>query len=135
VELKAAMNILVFNIDNQQFAINLSSIERVIRIIQITSQPHAPEHVAGIINLHGEVLPVIDFRTLIGLQPKEIDLGDQLIICTVSGKKIALWIDGVKQISTPSKDQISAGEGPMEYVVKDGTDVTLYYNLEKFVWK
>lgn len=132
------MDILVFKIDSQQFAVNLSLIERVIRIVLITKQPNVALGLAGIINLHGEVIPVIDFRSLIGLKIKEIDLSDQLIICHVLGKKMALWIDSVKQIESPLPDQISPAnhaskDESLESIIKKGQEVILYYNLEKLL--
>ena len=133
------MDVLVFNVDAQQFAVDLSLIERVIRIVLITKQPNPERSIAGIINLHGDVIPVIDFRSLIGLKEKEIDLGDQLIISVISGKKIALWIDSVKQITSPSVDQISPAlhsvskDDSLESIIKDGQHVILYYNLTRLL--
>lgn len=133
------MEALTFLIDKKQFAIDLSIVERVIRIIEVTLQPNAGEHVEGIINLHGHVVPVINFRTLIGLEKKEIDLGDQLIICTVFGQKVALWIDKVKQITTPSKEELShaidslSKDDAVEWVIKEGKEVALFYNVGKLL--
>ncbi len=133
------MHVLVFTIDQQQFAFELSVIERVIRIVEITSQPNAPEHVMGMINVQGHVIPVFNLRTLLKLVQKEIDLSDQLIICHLSNHRLALWVDAVKQVESYSSEHFLSAkdvfpdEDAMEWVIKDERNVTLVYSLQKLL--
>jgi purine-binding chemotaxis protein CheW len=47
-----------FNLDDQKYALFLSAVIRIIRVVEITSLPKAPEIVLGVINMHGLIIPV-----------------------------------------------------------------------------
>ncbi len=53
---------IVFTLDEQRYALHLSAVERVICVVEITPLPKAPEIVLGIINVGGQIIPVIDMR-------------------------------------------------------------------------
>lgn len=133
------MDALIFQIDTQRFAIDLSIIERIIRIAAVTDQPNAEEHVLGVLNLHGVIIPIIDFRSLIGFAKKETTLSDQFIICTVFNQKVGLLIDKVHGIKSPTPHQLSRAidslskDDSIEWVIKDGDQVTLFYNVAKLL--
>jgi purine-binding chemotaxis protein CheW len=91
-------DIIVFLIDNHQFAIGLSLVERVTTIVEICPLPKAPNHIAGTINYCGELLPVIDMRKLFLLPLREIKLTDQLIIVKTDKMRLAIWVDSAIEI-------------------------------------
>ena len=53
---------MVFTLDRQRYALPLSVVERVVRMIEITPVPHTPDIVLGVINAQGRVIPVVDIR-------------------------------------------------------------------------
>jgi len=57
---KKASNIVLFSLDEPRYALYLSAVERVIHSVEITPLPKAPDKVLGVINIQGEVIPVID---------------------------------------------------------------------------
>ncbi len=81
---------LGFRLDDKIFGIEAQNILRVSQIVEITSIPQAADTVLGIINVMGEVVPVVDLRKLLGLPPRTISLSDYLII--VKNKQQALSI-------------------------------------------
>lgn len=133
------MDILIFVIDLQQFALELSVVRKVISMVKVTHQPHAEEHVMGVINFHGEVIPVINCRALLGLKAKEIELSDQLIICSISNHLIAFWVDRVKEITQIPSEELSLmqesknKENAWRWIVNDVHQVTLLFNLSKLL--
>jgi len=50
--------LVVFNLDDRRFAMPLSAVVRVERIVAITPLPRAPEIVLGVVNMHGQIIPV-----------------------------------------------------------------------------
>jgi purine-binding chemotaxis protein CheW len=90
--------IVLFGLDEQRYALNLSTVERVIPIVEITLLPKASEIVMGVINFHGEVIQVINIRKLFNLPVREIELDDQLIIVRTSKQLIALAVDSATGI-------------------------------------
>jgi len=91
-------NVVVFSLDEPRYALYLSTVVRVVRSVEVTPLPKAPEIVTGVINFHGEVIPVIDMRRRFNLSSREIELEDQLIIAQTSKRLVALMVDSITTI-------------------------------------
>lgn len=130
---------VVFALDEQRYAIYLSSVERIVSMVEITPFPKAPEIVIGIINLQGRIIPVINIRKRFGLPDKETDLNDQLIIARTSRRSVALVADAVTGIIGCSDDKVVKVEqilpkaGYIDGVVKLEDGMVLIHDLEKFL--
>lgn len=75
-----AYDFFVFSLDDQRFAFDVKRVTKVVRAMQITQLPEAPELVLGIIDIRGETLPVIDIRKRFHLAARELALDDRLVI-------------------------------------------------------
>ncbi len=102
---------VIFSLDRNDFALPAGIVERIIRSINITGVPGMQENVLGVINLHGQAIPVFDIRKIFNLPSGEIKLSDLFILVCISGRTISIVADSVKGI-TSRKDQkiIPAGE-------------------------
>ena len=63
---------LSFNMNEEVFAVNVSSVLSILELPKITRIPQAPDYIKGMINLRGEVLPVVDFHVKLGMPLAEI---------------------------------------------------------------
>jgi purine-binding chemotaxis protein CheW len=70
-ELNDATSYLSFRLGEEIFAINVSRVHKILELSNITEVPHAPDYMKGVINLRGNVLPVIDTRVKFGLSSVE----------------------------------------------------------------
>lgn len=131
--------IVLFSLDEPRYALYLSTVERVVRAVEITPLPKAPDIVLGVINFQGEIIPVIDIRDRFHLPLRERDLEDQFIIAHTSKRLVVLAVDsvaGVYEIDTP---QIVEVEGAFPYtdyisgIAKVDTKIILITDLEKFL--
>jgi purine-binding chemotaxis protein CheW len=133
------IRLVSFNLDDQKYALFLSAVLRIIRVVEITSLPKAPEIVSGIINMHGLIIPVFDIRKRFRLPQREIQLDHQLIVGTTSKRTVALIVDSVNDVIDISEEKIIAGEKilpEMEYVegvVKTEDGMILIHDLERFL--
>jgi len=129
-----------FNIDDQKYALLLSAVIRIIRVVEITSLPKAPEIVLGVINMHGLIIPVFDIRKRFHLPQREMQLDDQLIIAHTSQRTVALLVDSVSDVIEISEEKIVTGEKilpGLEYVeglVKTEDGMILIHDLEQFLF-
>lgn len=133
------MQCLIFSIDQQYFGFDLSYIVRVISAVEITPLPNALKYMLGMINIHGDVIPVISLRKLLGIADREIELSDQFLISHVEGRLIALWVDLVSGIMEytaealiPAKEVFPDIKG-VDYVVKGEDRIILMYDLKKLL--
>lgn len=90
---------VIFWLDKQKFALHLSIVVSVVRIVEVFPLTKTPKFILGTINFKGEFLPVINPRFLFDLPNKEINLSDQLIILNIASRKFALWVDSVSDIT------------------------------------
>src|SRR3712207_6774571 len=86
---------VVFTLDEHGYALPLSFVERIVRAVEVTPLPKAPEIVLGVINVQGRVIPVVNIRKRFRLPEREIELSDQFIIARTAKRTIALVVDAV----------------------------------------
>ena len=67
----AAGKYLTFALANEEYGLPVLKVREIIKMMDITGVPQVPEHVKGVINLRGKVIPVIDLRLKFGLKPSE----------------------------------------------------------------
>lgn len=132
-------HLVVFTLDDGRYGLALSTVERVVRAVDITSLPKAPDIVSGVINIQGTIVPVMNVRRRFGLPERQINLSDQLVVAHTSQRAVALMVDAVSGIvECPDQDVVAAdGIFPdIEHVagivkVRDG--MILIHDLEKFL--
>ncbi len=98
--------IVLFTLDGSFYALDLSTVERIIRAVEITPLPKAPEIVLGVINMQGRILTVLDIRKRFRLPPHEISVDDRFIIALASKRQVALVVDSVTGIRELTENQI-----------------------------
>jgi len=103
--------LLVFSLDEQRYALRLDTVERVVRAVEVTPLPDAPEIVLGIINVQGRIVPVISMRHCFRLQEKEICTSDQFVISSTARRTFALAADAVLGVvECPAEEVVPALE-------------------------
>ncbi|MBF0479440.1 MAG: chemotaxis protein CheW [Candidatus Omnitrophica bacterium] len=80
-----------FKLAAEEYAIDISYIQEVIRVVTITQVPQMPEFCWGVINVRGNVLPVFDLRRLFHLPEKKFDAQSKFLIASI-GNFIASFI-------------------------------------------
>jgi purine-binding chemotaxis protein CheW len=102
--------LVVFTLDDQQYALRLSSVERVVRAVEITHLPDAPDTVLGVINFEGRVIPVVNTRKRLGLRERAVELQDLFIIAREAGRSVAFVGDEVKPVLEMQQSQVTASD-------------------------
>ena len=130
---------LVFSLDEQPFALRLSAVERVIRAVEVTPLPGAPEIVLGVINVRGQIIPVFNTRKRFRLLEREIDLSDQLIIARARTRIVALIVDAVSGVYESLEQEMVEAESilpgikQIAGVVKLRDGLILIHDLDTFL--
>lgn len=98
---------IVVKLDNEQYGIDISFIDNIVRMQQITRVPKAQSYFAGVINLRGEIIPVMSLRTKFGLPEKEYTNATRIIIVKPeSNAKIGVLVDEVREVVALEEDNI-----------------------------
>lgn len=102
---------LTFELDAEEYGLEILKVKEIIGIMNITSVPHTPDYVKGVINLRGKVIPVIDLRLKFTIDPLEYNDRTCIIMVDItgtSGKKVMVGIvvDSVSEVLNIKGDEI-----------------------------
>jgi len=98
--------LVVFALDDQKFGLDLSRVERIVRALEITPLPEAPSEILGVINIEGEIVPVVNSRRRLSLPEREIELSDHFIVANGPEKSLALVADKVEPVLEVPEDLV-----------------------------
>jgi purine-binding chemotaxis protein CheW len=104
------MQLVVFTLEQQRYALPLARVQRVVRMIEVTPLPEAPEIVLGVIDLQGNIVPVMSMRKRFGLSEPEGSLSDQLIVADTGTRSIALLVSSVSGVTERTAEDVTATE-------------------------
>jgi len=107
------LQLVGFKLSDEQFGVEILCVREIIRVVSITRVPRAPGFVEGIINLRGEVIPVIDLRKRLNLESRKFDNSTRLIVVELNDQQIGFIVDSVSQVLRVPADAI---EEPPEMV-------------------
>lgn len=130
---------VIFEVATQRFGLALGSVERAVRIVDITPLPKAPSVVIGLINVRGSVVPVVDLRRRFQLPQRASRLADQLLIATTSRRRLALWVDAVSGVleyreeDFASADAVLPGMEYLQGIVRLADGLVLIHDLEQLL--
>jgi purine-binding chemotaxis protein CheW len=109
-----ADQVILFSLEGQRYGVPLAAVAQVVRMVAITPLPAGPDFIQGVINVAGEIMPVVNLRQRFGLTERAVELGDQLIIIRSCGRSFALMTDlactvaaCTEQVRTGAEDIIS----------------------------
>lgn len=98
---------IVVKFGEEQYGINIKFIDNIVRMQHITRVPQVPAYIRGVINLRGEVIPVVSIRLKMGLEEDEITKSTRIIIIRLeNGELIGMLVDQVKEVVTLESSQI-----------------------------
>lgn len=113
---------IVVRLGNEQYGIDIKYVDNIVRQQRITRIPSAQHYFKGVINLRGEVIPVMSLRLKFGLEPDEYTNATRIIIIKPESQAaIGIIVDEVKEVVTLSLDEI---EKPN---TADSNDVQIQY--------
>ena len=94
----SAQSWVIFRLAEQEYALPLERVGEVLRMVAITPLPEAPAWLAGVINLRGRVIPVIDLRLRLGLPPRALGLNTPIIVVEHGGRQMGLIADAAVEV-------------------------------------
>lgn len=97
---------VIFSLENEYYGININYVETIEKVSAITRVPNSPYYVEGVINLRGEVVPIIDLRRRFNLSPTEVTESTRIIILLVEEMIIGIVVDSSSEVLTISKELI-----------------------------
>ncbi|UCD84330.1 MAG: chemotaxis protein CheW [Deltaproteobacteria bacterium] len=137
------MKLVTFYLGKEEYALPISQVQEINRVVDITRVPNSPEHVMGVINLRGKIVPVIELKHRLKLGGTQVDKDSRIVVVEHGPRILGMMVDRVSQVLNISSSQI---EDAPEEVVKLPEDfirgvgkiedrMIILLNLEQIVGK
>lgn len=110
---------IILRFDSEQYGIDISYIDNIVRLMPITRVPHTQPYFLGVINLRGVIIPVMSMREKFDLPFKENTNATRILIIKYEGANIGILVDEVKEVVTLSEEEV-------EKVTSDDVDARAY---------
>lgn len=105
------MDILRFQVGEIEAAIPATHVREVLRAVEISALPGAPPVVDGVIDVRGEIVPVVNLRARLGLPVRPLDPAEQFVLIATAGGGIAARVDRATALSSIPDDAVGQAAG------------------------
>jgi len=92
------LQLVTFSISDEEFGVDILKVQEIIRTMEISKVPRAPDFVEGVINLRGKVIPIIDLRRRFGLAHKLHDKNTRIIVIEMTDVIVGFVVDAVSEV-------------------------------------
>ena len=134
------LEIVEFEVANNKFGINVIKVKEIIQPMNVTFIPHVHPHVEGIIQLRGEVLPVVDMLKVLGISNVQRNPQQKYIVAEFNKQRVVFHVDNVTQIHRISWNQIEkpsdmyqGGTSQVIGVIKHNDEMILLLDFERIM--
>ncbi|MCL4560665.1 MAG: chemotaxis protein CheW [Chloroflexi bacterium] len=98
--------VVVFEVANEHFGVDIAAIEGILNLQPITQLPHAPEFIEGVTNLRGSIVPIIDLRKRFGLEQTPPTRETRIVVAFLDQIKAGMIVDSVARVMRISDELI-----------------------------
>ena len=135
---------VTFHLGEELYGVNIMDVKEIVRLQNVRVIPNAPYYVEGIINLRGEIIPIIDLHKRFKIQSinkssEDIEMEGGFIILNIDGSKIGIIIDKVERVVSVKADDVKdppqmlsgIGNEYIEGVVREEAGYLIMLNTRK----
>jgi purine-binding chemotaxis protein CheW len=106
-ESNGTMQLVSFRLAQEEYGIEITKVQEIILMGEITRVPQTPPYIKGLINLRSTVIPIVDLRCRFGLSEQETGDETRIMVVNVAGKTIGIIVDAVSEVLRISHEQIA----------------------------
>lgn len=133
--------VVIFRLDNEEYGIDILRVKEIKEMIRITRVPKAPHYVRGVINLRGEVIPIVDLRKKFSLVKNSDNESTRIIIVGVEDITVGLVVDTSSEVIEIMNEDIeeapstigSVEQGYISGIGKVGARLIILLNVDKIL--
>ncbi len=134
---------LTFQLGEEEYGIEIRHVTEVVGLQKITAVPDMPEFIRGVVNLRGQVIPVMDVRARFRMMARDYDDRTCVIVVSIKGTPIGLVVDEVqevldlpeKSIEPPPKISLEDSSNFIQGLGKTGDDVKILLDVNKLLYE
>jgi purine-binding chemotaxis protein CheW len=136
---RGEQHLVVVRLDRERYGVPIEHVHEIIRMQEVTRVPRAPSFVEGVINLRGQVIPVIDLRRRFGLPAGERDGACRIVVVEMNGARVGVVVDAVLEVmripesaTVPPEEILTVSQVAfLKGVAKHGDGLILLLDLQR----
>ena len=106
-EATGSMQLVSFRLAQEEYGIEITQVQEIILMGEITRVPQTADYIKGLINLRSTVIPIVDLRSRFGLEQGDTTEETRIMVVNVAGKTIGIIVDAVSEVLRITQDQIA----------------------------
>ena len=100
------MQVVSFALGSEEYGVDIAQVQEINRMVAITHVPRAPHFMEGVINLRGQLIPIIDLRTRFGMPRTEHTKNTRIVVTEIGSKRVGMVVDSVSEVLRIPVEQI-----------------------------
>ena len=131
--------VVMAELAGETLAFRSSDIEEVVRVVAVSPLPGTPPNIEGVIDVRGELVPVLNLRRRMGYEATPLNLTDRLLLIRAPGRRIAVRVDGVGNVTIMPEAEFLAADGVLTNgsgiagVFRSDAGLALFADIDAFL--
>ncbi len=92
------IQVVSFRLATEEYGVDIAQVQEIIRMVEITHVPRAPRFMEGVINLRGQLIPIIDLRTRFGMKRLDATKSTRIVVTEIGSKRVGIVVDSVSEV-------------------------------------
>ena len=101
-----SIQLVSFSVGNEKYGVHIEQVQEIIRMPGITHLPQTEDYIKGIINLRGNIIPIIDMRTRFQMESVDYSAVTRVIVLGIQDKLIGIVVDSVSKVLELAEKEI-----------------------------
>ena len=110
---------VVFELESEFYGIDIDNVQGIEKVQDFTIVPNSKDYIKGVINLRGEVVPIINLRKRFALQEKEIDDDSRIIVVFLNELQVGLLVDSSSEVIEFNAGEIDTAPTTLDDTYED----------------
>lgn len=115
------VQVVAFSLGQEEYAVDILYVLEINRLLNITRVPRAEKHIEGVVNLRGNIIPIINLHTRFNINASENEEDKRIIVFQLDDTKVGIIVDQVSEVLRLSKKDIEETE--KVYSAKDADHI------------
>jgi purine-binding chemotaxis protein CheW len=100
------IQVVSFKLGSEEYGVDIAQVQEINRMVAITHVPRAPRFMEGVINLRGQLIPIIDLRTRFEMPRAEHTKNTRIVVSEIGTKRVGMVVDSVSEVLRLGTDAI-----------------------------
>ncbi|HEX3464468.1 MAG TPA: chemotaxis protein CheW [Candidatus Elarobacter sp.] len=100
------VQVVSFKLGSEEYGVDIAQVQEINRMVSVTHVPRAPQFMEGVINLRGQLIPIIDLRARFGMPRTEHTKNTRIVVTEIGTKRVGMVVDSVSEVLRLPTDQI-----------------------------